>query len=99
MKPLTVCAQGDCIALVRTGARCPFHTYPRFAGAGRGSTRSWRKQRALILNRDGYRCTVCGREADQVDHIIPVARGGTDDADNLRAICARDNLRKGARRG
>ena len=26
-------------------------------------------------------------DADQVDHIIPVARGGTDDSDNLQAVC------------
>jgi 5-methylcytosine-specific restriction protein A len=37
--------------------------------------------------RDGHRCTLCGAPAVQVDHIVPVAEGGTHDLDNLAAIC------------
>jgi 5-methylcytosine-specific restriction endonuclease McrA len=34
----------------------------------------------------------------QIDHIVPVARGGAvRDVDNLRALCERCNMRKGAR--
>lgn len=71
---------------------------------GRGSTRAWRTTRARILDRDQHRCQVlnkygrpCGNTATTVDHIIPVARGGTDDPENLRAACRACNARKGAR--
>lgn len=49
--------------------------------------------RAQILSRDGYRCRMCGARASdlgvslQVDHVIPVDQGGTDDLDNLAALC------------
>jgi 5-methylcytosine-specific restriction enzyme A len=46
-----------------------------------------------VLRRDGYvcQCDECRRfkrvtEANEVDHIVPIARGGTDDMSNLRAI-------------
>ena len=48
----------------------------------------WERVRRRVLRRDGYRCYVCGAEgASQVDHIIPVSRGGTDDESNLASIC------------
>lgn len=50
-----------------------------------------RKLRLLILERDGYRCCLCGRTAKEakleVDHKIPVAKGGTDSLNNLWTLC------------
>jgi len=60
-----------------------------------GSTRAWRSTRARILARDGHRCQQCGEPAEHVDHITPVASGGTDHPGNLRATCADCNLKKG----
>ncbi|WP_060495407.1 HNH endonuclease [Pseudomonas sp. GTC 16482] len=61
-------------------------------GSGRGG-RPWRRLRDRILKRDQYlcRCDDCTRlgrirEADEVDHIVALAHGGTDDDHNLRAI-------------
>ena len=51
--------------------------------------------RPAVLERDGYVCPYCGRPADTVDHVIPVALGGTDTLDNLVAACKRCNSRKG----
>jgi 5-methylcytosine-specific restriction protein A len=31
--------------------------------------------------------------ADEVDHILPIARGGGDDWDNLRSLCRECHLR------
>jgi HNH endonuclease len=40
-------------------------------------------------------CAYCGDEAQlQVDHVIPLSRGGTDDRDNLRPACKRCNMEK-----
>jgi 5-methylcytosine-specific restriction endonuclease McrA len=55
--------------------------------------------RALIFERDGYVCSYCGTEDGpfDVDHIHPVARGGSDDPENLCVACAPCNRSKGAR--
>ncbi len=57
------------------------------------------KVRFAVLNRDGFSCRYCGRSAPDVDlhvdHVIPVARGGTNDLDNLVTACADCNLGKG----
>ncbi|WP_425298093.1 HNH endonuclease [Nocardia brasiliensis] len=47
--------------------------------------------RRMILTRDARLCQIradgCLTDATQVDHIIPVSRGGTNDPANLRAAC------------
>lgn len=53
----------------------------------RGSTRAWRKLRALVLSRDGYRCHWCGKPATTVDHLVRRVDGGSDALDNLAAAC------------
>ena len=58
---------------------------------------AWNKTRQAVLERDGYACVVCGGSANHVDHIIPKSRGGSDDMDNLQAMCAYHNLSKGNR--
>lgn len=51
------------------------------------------KRHAVYLNGRG-RCQNCGSGRNcQVDHIIPIARGGTDDLENLRLLCRSCNLR------
>ena len=51
-----------------------------------------------VMERDAYRCVTCGSHVDlTVDHIKPVALGGTDDSDNLQTMCRSCNSKKGAR--
>ena len=49
-----------------------------------------------ILKRDNYTCTYCGRKTGemQIDHIIPVSKGGSNDISNLTTACARCNRKK-----
>ncbi len=51
-----------------------------------------------VLKRARLRCELCGVSADvralEVDHIMPRSRGGTDDPDNLQALCYRCNSMK-----
>jgi len=59
------------------------------------------KIRFQVLNRDNFRCSLCGRDKNDgvklhVDHKIPLARGGTNDLDNLQALCEDCNMGKGA---
>lgn len=56
--------------------------------------------RYKILQRDGFRCVLCGRSAAQgveleVDHLVPIAKGGTTDEHNLRTLCKDCNRGKG----
>lgn len=59
----------------------------------RGLGTKWDKIRAAILARDCglCQCPTCKAadrttQANEVDHILPRARGGTDDPSNLRAV-------------
>ncbi|WP_082851981.1 HNH endonuclease [Sulfitobacter sp. HI0054] len=58
----------------------------------RGYGYQWTKRRENVMRRDGYLCQPCMRQgrptpADEVDHITPKSQDGTDDYDNLEAIC------------
>lgn len=61
------------------------------------SGRAWQQVRQAVLERDGFVCVICGNQATHVDHIIPKAKGGTDDMDNLQAMCATHNIKKGTK--
>lgn len=56
------------------------------------------KLRHEIMRRDGFRCVLCGQDASndrlEVDHIIPVVAGGTNDIKNLRTLCSECNKGK-----
>jgi len=60
--------------------------------------------REKIKNRDNYRCQCCGLSLKQepnllleIDHIIPLAKGGITREDNLQTLCWRCNRSKGAK--
>ena len=54
---------------------------------GRTRGRKWMKLRHVVLVEEPV-CMICGeRPSVQVDHIIPVCKGGTDDRDNLQGAC------------
>lgn len=57
----------------------------------------WHSIRKRILRRDGGKCRYCGRPADEVDHVVPIARGGSDDDSNLVAACGKCNREKHAK--
>ncbi|MYA54579.1 MAG: HNH endonuclease [Dehalococcoidia bacterium] len=51
-----------------------------------------------VWERDGGKCVLCG-ESDELhfDHDVPFSRGGASNVDNVRLLCARHNLSKGAK--
>lgn len=69
---------------------------------GLGAGTRWR-----IMGAAGFRCAYCRRHKDQlepgeylhVDHIHPVALGGTDAPENLVCACSSCNLGKAAKAG
>lgn len=70
-------------------------------------------QRKTVLERDGYKCRICGISKQylddkvpglgeylrlEIDHIVPIAQGGTSDESNLQCLCWRCNSLKGSKR-
>lgn len=54
--------------------------------------------RKYVFQRDNYQCHSCGKTAAeaklQIDHIIPVAKGGIDDISNFQTLCQACNQQK-----
>ncbi|MCD6672974.1 MAG: HNH endonuclease [Burkholderiaceae bacterium] len=69
---------------------------------GEGRRRLSPRTRFAIFRRDWYRCRLCGAAASdgarlEVDHIHPVARGGTNAEGNLWTLCWECNSGKSDR--
>ena len=62
------------------------------------------KLRAFIKERDNYTCCICGNSTYvepnlllEIDHKIPIAKGGLTIEDNLQTLCWKCNRLKGAK--
>lgn len=70
-------------------------------------------QRKAVLERDGYKCRICGISRQylddkvpglgeylrlEIDHIVPITQGGTSDESNLQCLCWRCNSLKGSKK-
>ena len=59
---------------------------------------AYKKQRLIVLARDGYVCYYCGQDATTVDHIVSIKSGGDPmSLENMVACCKRCNSSKGSR--
>lgn len=60
--------------------------------------REARKHKLFLIERDGAKCQRCGATNNLcVDHIVPLARGGSNELDNLQILCWHCNTSKGAK--
>jgi hypothetical protein len=60
------------------------------------------RMRHEIFERDGFKCLDCGNSPAngallEVDHTIPISKGGSNDPSNLRTLCSDCNRGKAAR--
>ena len=54
--------------------------------------------RQSVLTRDQYRCQACNSTSYlELDHIIPLSKGGATSYENLQVLCRQCNLQKGNR--
>jgi hypothetical protein len=54
---------------------------------------SWYALRNVVFARDGRFCEFCNSQHDlEIDHILPVAKGGVANLSNLRVLCKSCNL-------
>ena len=61
-----------------------------------------KKLREFIKNRDNFTCCNCGNSTHaepnlllEIDHIIPIAKGGYTEEENLQTLCWKCNRSKG----
>jgi 5-methylcytosine-specific restriction endonuclease McrA len=71
-----------------------------WAGSWQGASFGSQSEADLTLCAHyGNRCLACGRDDVKLtaDHIVPLARGGSDDISNIQPLCARCNSKKGTK--
>lgn len=66
--------------------------WPTTSRQSRGYGAEHDRNRKVVMMRDQYSCVPCAKqgrvtEANEMDHIVPKAKGGTDSLSNLQAIC------------
>ena len=91
-----VCGHDGCPEVVIGSNYCTTHTTKAWEGSTRAKQRplGWARIRARVLRRDGNVCHYCQGEATEVDHVVPVSRGGSHHLTNLVAACTACNARK-----
>lgn len=69
------------------------------AGYDRLSTLQWSGLRKQVFVRDGEVCAYCGTTSGpfEIDHVIPLAIGGTNELDNLAVACRPCNRQKNSK--
>jgi 5-methylcytosine-specific restriction enzyme A len=92
-RPLSSCVVSGCHERAIAHGRCAEHAALiirppdlRPSASQRGYGYAWQKLRAEFLYEHPI-CVICGRQATDVDHIIPRGRGGSDDHGNLQSLC------------
>ncbi|MGW2539328.1 HNH endonuclease [Kitasatospora sp. NPDC001574] len=95
----TICLTSGCTSVTVRDGRCDDHqvrrSWDRTSARNAARPSDWGSRRARILARDRFRCQLCGaRERLEVDHLVPVARGGSWEPDNLWTLCRDCHRRK-----
>ena len=99
-RPPSPCLEPMCEAYAVWKGRCEEHRAEPWGGSTRDTTTSkWHTLRLRILRRDRWTCYRCGGVAKVVDHITPLAEGGTDAEDNLGALCTECDRSKSSAEG
>lgn len=94
---MAICCEAGCPEIATDHGRCAAHRKLVVGTGSRGSTRRQRQRRERILRRDKHTCFYCGGPATTEDHLVPVARGGSESDSNLVAACGPCNYAKGAK--
>lgn len=74
----------------------PFYKSNKNSRLGDRNIKLWKKISEEVLKRDDYTCFYCGKRGGilEIDHILPVSKGGNDDLSNLVTACRKCNRQK-----
>jgi 5-methylcytosine-specific restriction protein A len=99
----SICLVGGCTKRTSHAGRCVEHApsnrpWSRKSARNQHRDPKWERHvRPRALARDGFACVRCGeREALEVDHVVPIAKGGTWTLDNAQTLCRRCHQAKTA---
>jgi 5-methylcytosine-specific restriction protein A len=70
---------------------CVTHGRKAWSDSARNRRRpgNWKRIRGIVIRRDGFACVKCGSLGPlEVDHILPVAKGGSWEPTNLQTLCS-----------
>ncbi|WP_443062943.1 HNH endonuclease [Streptomyces sp. NBC_00440] len=95
----SICLRQGCLTPTVRDGRCGDHQtrkgWNRTSIRNASRPRDWHRRRSRVLVRDRFTCQQCGSHKDlEVDHIVPVARGGSWEPDNLWVLCKPCHKRK-----
>lgn len=95
----SICMSVGCTSVTIRSGRCESHAPPKrtWKTSARNLNRpgDFHKRRSLVLARDRFTCQRCGCRTElEVDHLIPIAKGGTWDLSNLWVLCRDCHRRK-----
>jgi 5-methylcytosine-specific restriction protein A len=84
-----ICNTDGCLKAAVKDGYCDTHKRKPWAGSIRNLQRpsNWRQLRSDALKRDRFSCVICFSPATDVDHIRPVALGGSWSLENLQSLC------------
>src|SRR4051812_6289709 len=90
----SICLNQGCTKRTARSGRCVEHAPPERAWVRKSARnqlrdKGWeRHTRPRALARDGFACVRCGsRDRLEVDHVTPIAQGGTWTLDNAQTLC------------
>lgn len=95
----SICLRAGCTSQTFRDGRCREHQTRRpwqnTSARNQSRPSNWPSIRAQVLARDRFTCQMCGKRSDlEVDHIIPVAKGGSWEKENLWTLCGPDHRAK-----
>lgn len=96
-RPSIGCARTAVIAPNGDDFRCEKHQRKNWSGHSdrrRAVPALTEDEKNWIRERDFHVCRTCGAPAHEVDHIIEVSDGGTNDPSNLQLLCGTHHARK-----
>ncbi|UQI44645.1 HNH endonuclease [Streptomyces sp. HU2014] len=89
----SICLTARCPRVTVRAGRCETHAPPprtwRTSARNKNRPGDFHSRRATVLARDRFTCQRCGSKTElEVDHLVPIAKGGTWELSNLWVLCA-----------